>query len=102
MKSVLLSLLLAGAVPCQESAETFTGLTCPTLQDAQVVASIPLRYMFADTLERTRCLLSSFAGTKVGETEVFGIGDTLYHFNIVLTDGYTVYVMEEDGEGYTA
>lgn len=99
--SFILALALSGEAPCQEKLETFAGLTCPTLHDAQVVASVPQRYMFADTVERrTRCAFVLFNGTKVGETEVFGVGGTLYRFSIVLSDSYTLYVMQEDGEGY--
>lgn len=101
--AVVLALMLAGDAPWQERLETFAGLTCPTLQDANTVANVAQSYNFASTVERkTRCLFVAFNGERTGESEVFGIGDTLYRFLTVSTEGYTVYVLEEVGPGYLA
>jgi len=100
MKALLLALALFGDAPIWEGS-FIAGLTCPTLRDANVVANVAQSYSLASTVEtRTRCLFMAFTGTKTGETEVFGIGDTLYRFQLVTSDGWTFYVLEEVGKGY--
>ena len=101
-KALILSLFLTGSVPWEERTELFAGITCPSSSDAERIANTYQTYNLASNLSETRCLFVAFQGTKLGETDVFGIGNTLYRFEIVDYEGYTVYVLENLGEGYVA
>lgn len=104
MKALLLALALFGDTPWQENGtEMYAGLTCATRREAEVIASNPLRYTFADTVsQRTRCLFMAFNGRKVGETDAFNIGDHIFSFQLIEAEGYTFYVLEDEGEGWVA
>lgn len=103
MKYILFAMFLLGSDVAWEKQEVFGGLTCPTLRDANVVASIPVRYMFADTvLQQTRCTPLVFNGRRIRELDDFSIGGTLFSFTEVEVEGWRLYVLNEKGEGWVA
>lgn len=102
MKAILLALALQGSTAWDANQEIFAGITCPTRASAERVANIHQTYMVGDTLETSRCLFVVFQGTRLAETNDFSIGGTLYNFTVVNYEGYTVYVLNNNGPGYVA
>lgn len=105
MKTLLyvLVLTLLGNVLWQEKTEQFAGITCLTAQDVATISRVGPSYSLASTIERqTRCRFVVFDGVRVGETDDFSIGGTLYSFIEVDYEGLTVYVLNEKGEGWAA
>lgn len=103
MKHLLLALaLLSGDTQWQGKTEQFAGITCPTAQDAERIANVQQAYNLASTVEMTHCLFVAFNGRRIGESEDFSIGGTLYSFLVIDYEGYTVYVLQEKGQGWTA
>lgn len=100
MKALLLALALQGSAPWQNETQIYASLVCPTAHDANAIASVAQSYSFASTVERTHCLFMAFQGEWVRDTQPFGIGNTLYVFQVVRVEGYEVYVLKEIGEGY--
>lgn len=100
---VAISLFFLGASQCHAATEQFAGITCPTLGDAQTVSQVAQSYSLTSTIEmRTHCLFMVFEGEKVGETADFSIGSELHSFLIVRHEGYTLYVLTDKGNGYSA
>ena len=103
IRAALLSLALTGSVAWEERQESFASITCPTLQDAQIVANVSLAYNFAETVSRrTHCLSVVFQGHRTGETADFNIGNHIFSFLIVESEGYQLYVLQDKGEGFLA
>lgn len=102
MKALLLSLLLGGSSAWQESQEQFTGHVCPTVEAANRVATIGVGYALRSTLQAANCQFMVLEGRRLAESDVFGIGGTLYTFITIESDDHTLYLLQEEGDGYIA
>lgn len=103
MKHLIVALtLLVGDVPCPDATEQFAGITCPRLEDAQLISTAQQSYMLPALMRRTNCVFVAFEGMRTGELPDFSVAGTMYSFIITDYEGYTMYVLQEKGEGWTA
>lgn len=99
-KALILSLFVAGAVPCQE--ELHFGLTCATTEGANTIANTGVGYALALNIERSGCQFMAVSGNVIAESDPFNIGTNLYSFVTIQTPDGLLYQLKELGEGFTA
>lgn len=104
MKHLVLALALATGGPAwrENTTERLSGFVCPTESAVERVSSVQIGYSLLSTLESANCLFMVFEGTRVSESPVFGVGNTLYAFSTINVEGHRVYLLEERGDGFLA
>lgn len=102
MKALILALLLGASTWPETTLPVYSGLTCPSVEAARIVANTPIAYSLSEHIERSGCLLLSLSGTVIGETNDFNIGNELYRFRTIKTPDGVVYQLEGRGRGFTA